>query len=387
MLLTIILSALTACTKDEDFRVSKLPDSEKAIVPTTITVLQQHTKGRGIPVVIMGDGYTQADITNGTYRSVTTAAMEALFCEAPMSKLRDYVDVYEATAASAVRGITKESQNTVFQSYIPNDGSTNIYCNDSIALEYALYALYEKEDKSTLVSRSHDMLAIVILNSDVYAGVTKIDFVPTTSDIPSGLSISYIPERAKDRVTQIHSNGTKTYVTKSALNTLVQHEVIGHGLAKLGDEYSYIENGQASASVVENYEKFASYGGLKNISRNKSVNMSPWATMAADERYADEGLRCIEGAYTYTTGFYRPTMRSIMNSETSGFNAPSRYAIYQRVMRIANGEKWQPNYEEFVAFDLSGTQTASAAKGTRGAYYYEQADSLPHLAPPRLLEY
>ncbi len=58
------------------------------------------------------------------------------------------------------------------------------------------------------------------------------------------------------------------------------------------------------------------------------------------------------------SGVYRPTEDSMMNTNTCGFNAPSRKAIYDMVMR--RGENRETTYEEFADFDsrdASQTQT------------------------------
>ena len=48
-----------------------------------IDTLQQHTKGDGIPIVLMGDGFVDQELANGTYRSVMEKTMENLFTEEP----------------------------------------------------------------------------------------------------------------------------------------------------------------------------------------------------------------------------------------------------------------------------------------------------------------
>ena len=52
------------------------------------------------------------------------------------------------------------------------------------------------------------------------------------------------------------------------------------------------------------------------------------------------------------------------------FSAPSREAIYKRVMKLAYGDSWKYDYEEFVKFDAQGHADFVAAKNkaqTRGA--------------------
>ena len=42
-----------------------------------------------------------------------------------------------------------------------------------------------------------------------------------------------------------------------------------------------------------------------------------------------------------------------MNDNTGGFNAPSREAIYYRIHKLAYGESWTYDYEDFVNWDLN----------------------------------
>lgn len=44
------------------------------------------------------------------------------------------------------------------------------------------------------------------------------------------------------------------------------------------------------------------------------------------------------------------------------FNAPSRGIIYKRVMKLAYGDSWKYDYEEFVKFDAQGHADFVAAK-------------------------
>lgn len=57
------------------------------------------------------------------------------------------------------------------------------------------------------------------------------------------------------------------------------------------------------------------------------------------------------GGATYWTGVWRSTENSIMRYNTGGFNAPSREAIYYRIHKLAYGESWNYDYEDFAAYD------------------------------------
>ena len=80
-------------------------------------------------------------------------------------------------------------------------------------------------------------------------------------------------------------------------------------------------------------------------------NSVKWCRFINDERYASQGLGVFEGGYAdYAYGIWRPTENSIMNSASTGFNAPSREAIYERVNELAD-DSFVYDYESFVTFD------------------------------------
>ena len=106
-----------------------------------------------------------------------------------------------------------------------------------------------------------------------------------------------------------------------------------------------------------------------------------------DSRYYNEKLGAYEGA-VWTKGVYRATETSIMSIDYSGlFNAPSREAIYKRAMKLAYGDSWTYDYEEFVKFDEPGraewinwygTNTRSVNKKTIKDYKH---------IPPKIFNY
>ena len=50
-----------------------------------------------------------------------------------------------------------------------------------------------------------------------------------------------------------------------------------------------------------------------------------------------------------------------MRYNEGGFNAPSREAIYTRINKLAFGESWQYDYEDFVAYDAVNRRTEPVA--------------------------
>ena len=55
----------------------------------------------GINIVLMGDGYTDRLIADGTYDNTMNTAMEKLFTEEPYKSFRNYFNVYSVSVVSA----------------------------------------------------------------------------------------------------------------------------------------------------------------------------------------------------------------------------------------------------------------------------------------------
>ena len=56
-----------------------------------------------------------------------------------------------------------------------------------------------------------------------------------------------------------------------------------------------------------------------------------------------------EEAGNYTKGAYRPSMDSMMNQNVEYYNAPSRLAIYKRIIELS-GEAY--SFEKFLEYDI-----------------------------------
>lgn len=299
----------------------------------TVHILQQASQGTGLPIVLMGDGFLDTEIADGTYDKVMNKAMENLFTEEPLKSLRNYFNVYSVTAVSRTQRFDRSS--TTFKCWIEGGTSTLVEGDDETVEEYA--KCVEGLDLS-------ETLAVVVLNSPAYAGTTYFGFGTATQ--MSELAIAYCPI--------IYD------LENEAFREVLVHEAVGHGFAKLGDEYSY--EGTIPSDKIKEVQTLQSFGWMQNVDFTPDKNAVLWASFVNDSRYENEKIGAYEGAYTYMYGVYRPTEDSMMNSNTCGFNAPSRKAIYDMVMK--RGENRTPTYEEFVAFDLQHTSQAQSLSRT-----------------------
>lgn len=297
------------------------------------TTLQTATKGNGIDIVLMGDGYSDRQIADGTYKADMENLYNNLFTEEPYKSFKDHFNVYYVNVVSATEGY--EYGNTALEGFF-GDG-TLAGGSDNAAFTYALKAISEE--------RMNEALLIVAMNSDNYAGTCYMYQPEMGSDYGSGPSVSYFPR----------GGDAETFAQ------LLHHEACGHGFAKLADEYAYEEYGAISVDEINAIKEQQNYWGWwKNVDFTNDLSQIRWSKFINDSRYANEGLGAYEGGLTYWTGVWRPTENSIMRYNTGGFNAPSREAIYYRIHKLAYGADWQYDYEKFVEWDAINRNSTTA---------------------------
>ena len=300
-----------------------------------VTLLQAATEGRGIDLVFMGDGYTDRLHADGTYDEHMRKGMEAIFMEEPYKSHRHLFNVYCVDVVSPNEEYTAHAKTAMECCF--GEG-TEVAGNDAVALKYALKALSHERMENAVIS--------VVVNAPGNSGTCYMFNPRYESDYNNGLSIAYSTVR----------DAGESYIQ------VIQHEVGGHGFGKLGDEYYYSDKGHITYDELTSLNEMTKWGWYRNVSADNDLNTIKWKHFINDPRYARENLGAYEGAFTYITGAYRPTMQSIMNQNIGGFNAPSREAIYYRINKLAYGDSWEYDYETFVQHDLAHrTTTRSTA--------------------------
>lgn len=317
-----------------------------------VTQLQESTIGNGLNLILMGDAFSDRQIADGTYAGIMQNAMDAFFSEEPYKSFKNYFNVYSVNIVSIAEGYEHSGQalSTGF------GNGTYVYGNDAKVIEYAKKAI--PEDKID------DAVIIVMMNEDAYAGTCFMYDAPD-GDYGRGTAIAYFPTNS------IPDN----------FNGLVLHEAGGHGFAKLADEYAYEANGTISQKAINSTKSYEPYGWWKNVDFTNDATQVKWSTFISDSRYANENIGCYEGGLTYWSGVWRPTENSIMRYNTGGFNAPSRYAIWYRINKLAYGDSWNGTYEDFVEYDAINRTPSAAARRTQSRRNYVEKP-LPALAPP-----
>lgn len=316
------------------------------------TTLQQSSSGSGIDLILMGDAFSDRQIADGTYATAMQKAVDAFFAEEPYKSMKDHFNVYTVNVVSATEGYAHSGQEL---STGHGDGPF-VYGDDAKVIEYAQKAIGE--------DRMDDAVVIVIMNEDAFAG-TCFMYHKMSGNYGRGLSIAYFP----------------TCSDTDSFNGLVSHEAGGHGFAKLADEYAYEDMGAVPQDEITYVQEMAEYGWWKNVDFISDPANVKWSSFIGDERFASENIGCYEGGLTYWTGVWRPTENSIMRYNTDGFNAPSRYAIWYRINKLAYGEDWNGNYEDFVTFDQEHRNEASTSQNSARTKSLVERRFEP-LAPP-----
>jgi len=289
--------------------------------------LQKSSKGNGIDIFIVGDGYDAADISTGLYLEDMRQEMEYFFAVEPYKTYRDYFDVHTAIALSYESGIgtLNTLRNVKFETTYGDFDNARINGNSEAVVEYAVETVEEITSDNI-----HQLTAVVIPNADLYDGVTTM--------WTNGTAVAFCPKSSADY--------------PSDARGLIQHEAGGHAFGKLGDEYIY-HNGfiqTCNCSCCEHAEGILdahSRGWYRNLSLNGKYKEIEWTHLVFDPRYSDI-VDVYEGGYFHRRGVYRSEYNSCMNNNVPYFSTISRQAIVERIMEYA-GEEF--SFEDFVAKD------------------------------------
>lgn len=308
---------------DEDEDYSSTDYSKDGEVLT----LQKASKGKGINLVFMGDAYTDRDMgKGGLYESLMEYSMEEFFAIEPYKTFRDRFNVYAVKVVSK-NGRTGDGYTTALGSVATMSSiSTG---NTEKCYEYALKVPGIKDDKNLVIG--------VLVNSST-----------------SARGICVMSESKQSGVGYCGSTGNN----REAFGGTIRHEVGGHGFAFLDDEYE-TEQGTATKEHIDfRNTMYKKYGWYSNVDFTDDPKKVKWSAFLSDSRYKDE-VGIYEGGSLYTKGAYRPSENSMMRHNYEYYNAPSRWAIYQRIMKLSGEECTFENFLKYDAVNRGKQQSAA----------------------------
>ena len=318
--------------------------------------LQTHTKGRGIDIVFLGDGYDGEDISNGNYLNLVKEQTEHFFDLEPYKSHRNFFNVYVGFPLSQEKGVNTMNTyvNNHFGTLYGYDGKqctiNQLLTEVDDVREYAVE--YTPVTQETL----GQSLIILVPNSDAYEGVTYFEWY--------GSPISICPPSSRP-----YPQDTRG---------VIQHEAGGHGFGRLGDE-EIVKSAWAPSSVKEQIESMHHRNEYANLSTTSGLHSVPWADFVFDTRYSDQ-VDVFEGGMGYMRGIFRPEQNSCMNYGIPYYNAPSRLSIMRRIFDYG-GEPFSMDYfyeHDSNAWGQSSNDTRSSKCSLEGSSY---AGSNQHRMP------
>lgn len=306
-----------------------------------VMTLNTATKGPGIDIVFIGDGYDAKDIAKGTFKQNTEDGFKHFFGIEPYSTYKDYFNVYAVVSKSDDSGIG--TVNTVIDTKF---GSCFTQNRIKAPVADKCFEWAKRADASMDLSKS---LVIMLMNTSTYEGVTMM--------YGDGSAIACCP--------------VSTDAYPYDFRGIIQHEAGGHGFGKLGDEYIYhnafiqtcecddgCQHPKGDDNTSTSYGIYKSKGWIKNLSMTADAKQVPWAHLIYHKNYSDK-VDMYEGGYMHTRGVYRSEATSCMNNNIPYYSAISRQAIVERIKAYA-GEEF--NFDDFVAKDSFEVGTKSLAR-------------------------
>lgn len=311
-----------------------------------VTRIHSATVGKGIDVVFVGDAF--ADKDQNLFNKYVELGKEAFFTEEPFRSTNNRFNIYRIGSVSKNGIIAQEGGDTKFSAQF-GDG-TYISGDHDAVFRFVQDKMPSVNLKKTIV--------FVIVNKAKYAGTCWM--------YTNNMAICYVP-LCRDETDYAQT---------------LRHEGCGHGFGKLADEYFYDSMGRIPDDKVSELKKWKgfAYGFYENVDLTSDPNTILWSKFISDSRYSGK-VGVYEGGYTYPYGVYRPTDNSIMRYNTGGFNAPSREAIYKKIMKFSEGDAWTYDYETFVAFDAPARSAEAVTRAAAQCAAVDKANFIP-LAPP-----
>ncbi|MGN0191724.1 MAG: hypothetical protein ACI39U_08725, partial [Candidatus Cryptobacteroides sp.] len=279
---------------------------EDGIIP-----LQKASEGLGINVVILCDGFTAEEVSQGKTVRLASEVREHLLALPPFSTFSDRFNVFTAASVSVDSGVNSLNHiaDTRF-GCLANEGSVAPRDREVI-LDYVRKAL---DADSEELSR------------------TMVVMVPNTYDYEGTLT-------EDDRCIGIACCPLTVYGYPMDFRGMVQYWAGGRTFGSLADEsvrwnsfYPFPEDVQGSHNAMK----------WRNVSTSGKLGDLPWKDFVHHPTYSSF-VDVYEGALTYSRGVWRSERNSCMNSRIPYYNTICRYEIMRRIME-RSGEPFSMDF-------------------------------------------
>lgn len=308
-----------------------------------ILTLQRATQGKGVNLVILGDGFSAKDISEGKLESAVREAYKHFFGVEPYRSYKEYFNVYSAVSVSQESGVG--TTNTIVYNRFNTSAKRGVTLGGRNG-ESDTRAIMEYACKAPTVSEQnlHETLIIMIPNTTDYGGICYM--------YDDGEAIAYCP--------------MSNYGYPFDFRGVIQHEAGGHGFGKLGDEYIY-HNAFIDDCIctccphVWEFNAAKANGWYGNLSLSGKRSEVPWSRFLTHDKYK-QIVDVFEGGYMHSRGVYRSEHNSCMNNDVPYYSTVSREEIVKRIMRYS-GETY--SFADFVSKDKIEPGDTGSTEATR----------------------
>lgn len=347
--------------KDKDYRTTcDLTQYDYGYAEDEIITLQKATKGKGINLVFLGDGYNAKDINEGLLLNDIQEAAGHFFSIKPYKTYKEYFNVYTGIAVSPESGIG--GVNTIIYNRFNTSAKGGVTLSGRNG-ESDFNEIFKYACKAPTVNEGNlnQTLIVIIPNTSDYGGICYM--------YDDGEAIAYCPKSDNDY--PLDSRG------------VIQHEAGGHGFGKLGDEYIY-HNAFIDACPcsccghVDEFNGAKAKGWYENLSLTGKMDEVPWSHLIFDEKYG-KIVDIYEGGFMHSRGVYRSEYNSCMNYDIPYYSTISREAIVRRIMEYA-GEEY--SFEKFAANDKIENLPETAMAATKASPFSFSVSGQAHQHEP-----
>lgn len=257
-----------------------------------VKVMENGTSAARVDLVILGDGYTQAELNAKKFENDAKKFIDSFFAETPFKQYKKSFNVWRIDTPSTTSTIPKNGKpgNTVYGAYFYCFGLDRLLCIEPGRVDGVL-------SRTNMTGTKADIV-IVIVDSKTYGG--------------SG---------GKYAVTS----------TEATAGQIALHE-LGHSFGLLDDEYvdSASCNGGNPPYAVRYF----------NVTKTKSRASIPWTKWIAASTPVPTPFNfsipqdkpgLYEGAFFCNKGWFRPTPNSKMNALGAPFYAINGEQLIRRI--------------------------------------------------------
>lgn len=290
--------------------------------------LNKATKGKGIDLLITGDGFIKNDMKkDGHWQDVLRQCEEAIFGYEPFASFREYFNVYAVTAVSTTNSFNESTpSNTFFGSYFENQ-----VVHTKPGANVAGFVREHSPIDDNVEGK--DLTVLLVVNVNRYCGTATL-----SSSSPSiGMGGLWDGEGRFNH---------------SVFSTMIAHEFLGHAFGKLSDEY-YVDN--ASVTEVEittakrEREEFGYWQNVEFTNNPAEFDNKYWKTLL-EMNYPEVGI--IQGGRYCQYGVLRSINDNIMRNQNAVlyFGPVNREIILRRIYKLAGMED-EYSLDVFLEYD------------------------------------